>query len=49
MNLNKIFTHRKYELDFDKAVVKCLKCGHTCDFKTFADSLLMFEKDKGGD
>ncbi len=44
MNYNKVITHRKYKFDFNKGLVICLKCGHKVDFKTFANSLLMFKK-----
>jgi len=47
MELNKIFTHNRYKIDFDKKEVKCLKCGHRVKLRDFAYSLLIFDNDKG--
>ena len=46
MKFNKIITHRTYRIDFDKGFVKCVKCNHKCDIRTFAESLLIFSKEK---
>jgi len=47
MKFNKIITHRIYKIDFDKGLVICQKCNHKCDIRTFAESLLIFDKEKG--
>jgi hypothetical protein len=41
-----ISIQRIYEIDFDKGLVICKKCKHKSDIKTFANSLLLFDKEK---
>jgi hypothetical protein len=45
VSYNKIIAHRTYEIDFDKGLVVCKKCKHKSDIKTFANSLLLFDKE----